>query len=129
MLIPVVLNALIPGLGHAYLRRWAAAIGWLVGTLAVYFACITALVYGAATLETFDRIWRYGELRVLAAALLPAVLVHTWCCVSVLPSPRDRRLALACAAAAMLVLVALAPPIDLGLERQIDTARRSAAPR
>ena len=129
MLIAVVLNAIVPGAGHAYLGRWGAAVGWLAATLAAYFAGVTALVYGAATIQGFDRMWRFGELRILAAALLPAVLLHTWCCVSVLPSPRDRKVAIACAAAAMLLLIAFAPSIDLGLRRQIDAATRAAGPR
>jgi len=47
------------------------------------------------------------------------VIVHTWCCVSVLPSPGERRLAIGCAAAAMLVLLIVAPDVDLGLRRQM----------
>jgi len=129
VLIAVVLNAIVPGAGHAYLGRWGAAVAWLVGTLAMYFASVTALVYAAATIGGFDRMWRFGELRILACALLPAVLVHTWCCVSVLPSPRDRRTAIGCAAAAMLLLIVFAPSIDLGLRNQIDAATRAAGPR
>jgi len=122
VLISVVLNAVVPGAGHAVLRRWVAALVWFVVTLGTYLAGMAALVYLAVNVAGFDRFWRFGELRVLAFFLLPAVVVHTECCVSVLPSARERRLAVACAAAAMLLLLLAAPQIDLGLRRQLQRA-------
>jgi hypothetical protein len=118
VLTAVLLNAVLPGAGHAWLGRWVAAILWCLATIGSYLAGMTALVY-AANLPGFDPFWRFGELRLLASFLLPGVAVHTWCCVSVLPSPAERRLAIGCAAAAMLLLLLAAPSIDLGLRRQV----------
>ena len=125
----VLLNALVPGAGHLVLRRWMAAAIWFVVTIAAYVAGMAALVYAATSVRGFDRVWRFGELRLLAAFLLPALIVHTSCCVSVLPSAAQRRLAVACAAAAILVLVLLAPAVDLGLRRQIEAASSRGAAR
>jgi hypothetical protein len=124
----VVLNAIFPGLGHAVLGRWIAAIRWCILTMATYLAGVVALVY-AANFASFDRFWRFGELRVLASFLLPGVVVHTWCCVSVLGSAAERRLAIACAAAGMLLLLLAAPSADLGLRRQMKSAAEPALPR
>ena len=120
MIAAVLLNAVVPGSGHAALGRWVAAILWCAATIGTYLAGVVALVY-AANLAGFDRFWRFGELRLLALFLLPGVLVHTGCCVSVLPTAAERRLAFGCAAAAMLLLLLAAPSVDLGLRRQMKS--------
>jgi hypothetical protein len=125
----VLLNALVPGAGHLMLRRYAAALGWLAATIGAYLAGMFALVYAAVNVDAFDRLWRLGELRLFAIFLLPGLLVHTWCCVSVLPSPAQRRLAVGCAAAALLVLMLFAPDVDLGLRKQIKAIADPAAVR
>ena len=129
VIVAVLLNALVPGAGHATLGRYAAAVGWFVATVAVYLAGMVALVYGALNVSAFDRLWRLGELRLFAIFLLPGLFVHTWCCVSVLPSAAQRRLAVACAAAALLALLLVAPDIDLGLRKQIKAISDPAAAR
>jgi hypothetical protein len=123
----VLLNALVPGVGHATLGRFKAGIGWFVVTVAAYLAGMVALVYAAVNVSAFDRLWRLGELRLFAIFLLPALVVHTWCCVSVLPSPAQRRLAIGCAAAALLVLMLAAPDVDLGLRKQVKVIAEPAA--
>ena len=124
----VLLNALVPGAGHLIvLRRWLAAIIWFVATVGAYVGGMAALVYAATSVRDFDRAWHFGELRLLALFLMPALIVHTWCCVSVIPSAAQRRLAIACAAAAILILVLLAPAVDLGLRRQIEAASAGAS--
>jgi len=122
----VLLNAIVPGAGHALLGRYAAAIGWFVGTVAVYVAGSMALVYAAVSIPAFDGLWRLGELRLFAIFLMPGLIVHTWCCVSVLPSRAQQRLAVGCAVAAMLLLLLVAPNVDLGLRRQVQTIANPA---
>jgi hypothetical protein len=125
----VLLNALVPGAGHAVLGRYAAALFWFVGTLSVYIAGALALVYAAVNLAAFDRFWRLGELRLFAIFLMPGLITHTWCCVSVLPSPPQRRLAVGCAVAALLVLLLVGPDVDLGLRTQVRAIANPAAVR
>jgi hypothetical protein len=125
----VLLNALVPGLGHVTLGRYAAAAGWFVATAGLYLCGTIALVYAALNVEGFDRFWRLGELRLFAMFLMPGVIVHTWCCVSVLPSAAQRRLAIGCAAAALLILLLVAPDVDLGLRRQMRVIANPAAVR
>jgi len=126
VILAVVLNALVPGVGHATLGRYAAAAGWFVATVAAYFAGMFALVYSALNISAFDRLWRFGELRLFTLFLLPGLAVHTWCCLSLLP-PAQRRLAAGCAAAALLALLLLAPNVDLGLREQLKAAIDPAA--
>ena len=123
----VLLNAVLPGAGHAALGRWIAALVWFTATIGSYVGGMIVLVYAALNVTGFDRFWRFGELRLFAFFLLPGVIVHTWCCVSVLPSPAQRRLAVGCAAAAMLVLLLAAPDIDLGLRNQLKAISDPAA--
>ena len=129
MITAVLLNAVLPGAGHAALGRWLAALGWFAATIGSYAGGMIVLVYAALNLPGFDRFWRLGELRLFAFFLLPGVIVHTWCCVSVLPSPAQRRLAIGCAVAAMLVLLLVAPDIDLGLRSQMNAIANPAAVR
>jgi hypothetical protein len=119
VIVAVLLNAVVPGAGHAMLGRYGAGIGWLLATIAAYLGGMVALVYAALNISAFDRLWRLGELRLFAIFLLPGLIVHTWCCVSVLPSPAQRRLAVGCAAAALLALLLVAPDVDLGLRKQM----------
>jgi len=126
VILAVLLNALVPGVGHATLGRYAAAAGWFVATVAAYFAGMFALIYAALNLSAFDRLWRFGELRVFAIFLLPGLALHTWCCLSLLPSAQ-RRLAAGCAAAALLALLLVAPDVDLGLRKQLKEATDPAA--
>lgn len=125
MIAAVLLNAIVPGAGHALLRRFVAAALWLAITTSAYIVALMALVYSAVSLPSFHQMWRFGELRVVAAFLLPAVIVHTACCVSVLPAAVDRRRAIACAAVAMLLLIAASPDVDLGVRAQIEHTRTS----
>jgi len=127
VIVAVLLNALVPGAGHATLGRYGAAVGWFVGTVAVYLGGMVALVYAALNIGAFDRLWRLGELRLFAIFLLPGLVVHTWCCVSVLPSAAQRRLAVGCAAAALLALLLVAPNVDLGLRKQMKAIADPAA--
>jgi hypothetical protein len=127
LIAAVLLNGFVPGVGHAMLGRFKAAIGWFVVTVAAYLAGMVALVYAAVNVSAFDRLWRLGELRLFAIFLLPALVVHTWCCVSILPSPAQRRLAIGCAAAALLVLMLAAPDVDLGLRKQVKVIAEPAA--
>ena len=116
-------------LTHAdpFLLLYGAAVGWFVGTVTVYLAGMVALVYAALNIGAFDRLWRLGELRLFAIFLLPGLVVHTWCCVSVLPSAAQRRLAVGCAAAALLALLLVAPDVDLGLRKQMKAIADPAA--
>jgi hypothetical protein len=122
----VLLNALVPGVGHATLGRYAAAAGWFVASVAAYLAGMVALVYAALNISAFDRLWRFGELRLFVIFLLPGLAVHTWCCLSVVP-PAQRRLAAGCAAAALLALLLVAPDVDLGLRKQLKQIADPAA--
>jgi hypothetical protein len=122
----VLLNAALPGAGHAALGRWGAALAWCVATFLAYFAGMTALLYTAVTAPGFARFWAFGELRLLALFLLPAIVLHTWCCVSVLPPGPERRLAVGCAAGAMILLLLLAPAVDLGLRRWVEAVTAPA---
>src|SRR5207247_11275981 len=67
----VLLNAVLPGAGHAALGRWLAALGWFAATIGSYAGGMIVLVYAALNLPGFDRFWRLGELRLFAFFLLP----------------------------------------------------------
>ncbi|GAA0305087.1 DUF7575 domain-containing protein [Halarchaeum salinum] len=64
--VAAALSVIYPGIGHAYLRAWLRAIGWI----ALSFATAYVLV-PASTIQTYQIAIQNGNFGALGAAALP----------------------------------------------------------
>ena len=77
--VAVLLSIVYPGVGHAYLREWLRAVGWLALSLLTVYVLVPA-----GTLNTYEHALAAGDFSVLATASMPldaalAVLVVRVC--------------------------------------------------
>lgn len=64
--LAAALSVVYPGVGHAYLRAWLRALGWLVLSFAAAYFLVPASV-----LDTYQQALAAGDFGMLASAAVP----------------------------------------------------------
>lgn len=64
--VAAVLSFVYPGVGHAYLREWLRALGWVALSLATAYVLVPT-----ATVQTYQHAIESGNLAALSAASIP----------------------------------------------------------
>ncbi|GAD52399.1 hypothetical protein MBEHAL_1159 [Halarchaeum acidiphilum MH1-52-1] len=64
--VAAALSVVYPGIGHAYLRAWLRAVGWIALSLATAYVLVPA-----STVQTYQHAIESGNVGALSAASIP----------------------------------------------------------